>query len=50
MVITTSSTTPKHGKYDYISDWCSNPKPHIWLAMITWLLVHMVLWYLPLGL
>jgi hypothetical protein len=41
-------TMPKHGKYDYISDWRYSPKPHIWLAMTTWLLIHMALWYLPL--
>ncbi len=26
---------PKHGKFNYISDWCSSPKPHIQLAMTT---------------
>jgi hypothetical protein len=41
-------TTPKHGKYDYISDWHFSLKPYIWLAMTTWLLIHMALWYLPL--
>ncbi len=39
---------PKHGKYDYINDWRCSPKPHIWLAMTSWLLVHMAPWYLPL--
>jgi hypothetical protein len=38
----------KHGKNDYISNWHCYPKPHIGLAMTTWLLVHMALWYLPL--
>jgi hypothetical protein len=40
--------TPKHGKYDYISDWRCSPKPHIQLAMTTRLLLHMAPWYLPL--
>jgi hypothetical protein len=29
-------------------NWHCSLKPHVWLAIITWLLIHMAPWYLPL--
>ncbi len=29
------NTMSKHGNYDYISDWCCCPEPHVLLAMTT---------------
>ncbi len=36
----------QHGKYDYISDWRSNLKSHIWLIMFTWLQIYGLVQYI----